>query len=424
MEAVFTIVAKNYIGLAEVLQQSVMENSNSEFFIFVADEFTENELMYFSLPKQVLIAKQVLDIGEQLWNELAFKYNLVEFCTCIKPACFEYLFKQKNFDKVIFFDPDIFVYSNLSVIFDKLDLCQIILTPHILNPQTPFKGNYADYLFLINGTFNLGFLALRNSASANKLLFWWHNRLIDYCFFDNDNGLATDQKWMNMLPAFFAPDVLHISMNKGFNVAPWNYHERRIEKQGELFIVKDRENEFKENDMLTFIHFSSYDYKAISNKNFTHKNSLDFYEDYNPVFEKYSNAILKSNFSKYIQLKYSYDTFENGFNIISLNRRFYRRSLQDGISYLNPFSISENSFYDVLLKKHLIDKSIDSADNLTNKNIKGFESKIKYVNLFFSIVKKVFGIKKYSVMIRFFKRYFSQENQAFLLDKNFGKKLQ
>ncbi len=421
---IFTIVAKNYIGLAQVLEQSVLANHPAvDFLIFVADELP---IALEGLPTNVLEAKKCLSFDEQKWYELAFKYNLVEFCTAIKPFCFQYLFAQKQVAKAIYLDPDVYVYNSLDVILDKLDQVPIILTPHITNIQTQFNGDYPDYLFLLNGTFNLGFLALKKSAAADKLINWWGSRLLDQCFFDNDRGMATDQKWMNLVPALFTSVDYHVLQEKGMNVAPWNYFERKISNQEGRLMVTNREDK---NDAkatpLVFVHFSGYDYKSFSNHQIAHKKE-DFatYADLAIVFEQYANALKSGYFDKYFSLPYSYNQFANGKQILSIQRRFYRRQLEEGIFYDNPFSTEKNSFYDKLESKKLIDHAILSADKVTNKSIQSFDKKITVVNWAFKTIKRFIGIRRYSIFIRFLKRYAKEENQVFLLDKEMGKKLQ
>jgi lipopolysaccharide biosynthesis glycosyltransferase len=161
--AVFTIVAKNYIGLAQVLEKSVQRNADADFFIFVADEFDDDKI---ELPSNAIISKTTLGIEIAQWTEMSFKYNLVEFCTAIKPYCFEFLFGQKSHDKVVYLDPDVYVFNSLNPVFSDLDKFSIVLTPHIVDMQTPFRGVYSDYLFLVNGTFNLGFIGLKHSLDA------------------------------------------------------------------------------------------------------------------------------------------------------------------------------------------------------------------------------------------------------------------
>lgn len=423
MNAIFTIVAKNYIGLAQVLEASVKAHSGSDFFIIVADDISENDVVFSRLAPNILSGRSCLGFSKDEWESMAFKYNLVEFCTAIKPACFSYLFRQKKYSHILYADPDVYFFSSPDFIFDDLNRASIVLTPHLLCMQAVFKGNYPDYLFLVNGTFNLGFIGLSRNEKVDAFLSWWHNRLINECFFDNDKGMATDQKWINLLPGFFSPGELLISRHKGLNVAPWNFHERAlVEREGSFHVgVRDEEGA---TDPLVFIHFSGFDYRGFFRDEVVHKNESSVeYPDYSNVFQQYGKALQAGDFLTYADAIYSFNQFANGIGILGFNRRIYRRMLEEGMQVKDPFSTGSGSFYQMLAKKKLLNKASVSPDKMTNKNMSGFDRKLRYVNAFFILLKKIVGITYYSILMRFFKRYFSEENQAFLLDKKLGNKL-
>lgn len=424
MNAIFTIIAKNYTGLAQVLESSIHKHTDANFFIIVADEWNSSEQVKRSLPANVLTAREILDIPAPIWEQMAFKYNLVEFCTAIKAAAFQHLF-NKGYNKILYFDPDIYVFNPLRPIFSQLDKTEIVLTPHILNAQTPFRGDYEDYLFLLNGTFNLGFIGLKRSETVDSFLSWWHHRLINHSFFDNDRGTATDQKWINLLPAILDSENYTISRHYGMNVAPWNFHERKVSVENETFYVQNRDNAQSTKEPLLFVHFSGYDYSQISSGQAAHKNDqMMEYEDMYPVFSVYATALADSNFKTYTSLQYSYNTFENGVGIMSLHRRMYRRLLEEKVEYHRPFAVEEGTYYNLLKAKGLLDYSPISADKLTNKTVKNFDAKLGYVHLLFTFIKKLVGIRRYTIIIRFFRRFFAEENQVFLVNKEAAKKLQ
>jgi hypothetical protein len=423
MNAIFTIVAKNYIGLAQVLETAVQQHSDAHFFIIVADEWKQGEKPT-TLSANVLTARECLSIDAADWASMAFKYNLVEFCTAIKPAAFQYFFSN-GYEKIIYFDPDIMVFNPLQPVFDQLNDAAITVTPHILNPQTPFKGNYADYLFLLNGTFNLGFLGLKQTSTTIAFLTWWHHRLLHHCFFDNDRGTATDQKWINLLPALFPQNEYHVSRHRGMNAAPWNFHERKVLLHDGQFLVQDREDANAAMESLLFVHFSGYDYSQIGSGQVVHKSEqMTNYDDLQPVFDAYGEKLAQSQFAQFVSLGYAYNTFDNGVGISSLQRRIFRRLLEEGKTFAQPFSTGEGSYFQLLKSKGLLDYSPVSADKMSNKTLKNFDSKLGYVHHFFRVIKKLVGVRKYSIMIRFFRRFFAEENQAFLVTKDLPKKLQ
>jgi hypothetical protein len=248
---------------------------------------------------------------------------------------------------------------------------------------------------------------------------------MNHCFFDNDNGTASDQKWINLLPALFCESNFLISRHRGMNLAPWNFHERKIEVKNGDFIVHNRDDENSENIPLLFVHFSGYDYSNIGDGVSSHKTILNkSFTDLLPLFDAYNKALSNSDFLRYSNFKYSYNFFDNGISVLSIHRRIYRRLIElENFQFYHPFSVTENSYYSILKKQGLLDKSTTSADKITNKTINNFGRKLYYVNLFFIFLKNIIGIRRYSILIRFLKRYSAEENQIFLVKNSYEMKL-
>jgi hypothetical protein len=422
MNIVFTIVAKNYIGLAKVLAKSVIDKDKSVlFYIFIADE---PDMVDLQEDKNIryIVCKDELNVPEELWNDLSFKYNLTEFCTAIKPLCFQYLSKDiASFSKLIYFDPDILVYSSLNPIYEDLENNFVVLTPHILTIQENFTGQINDQSFLGSGIFNLGFLAIKVCSESEKLINWWTNRLMDKCYIDLSNHLFTDQKWMNFVPSLFQEGV-KISNDLGRNIAPWNFFERKIVvRNNDLYVVNRISSTIE--DKLIFAHFSGFNYKNILAKEhsiirFENGN----FEDLDIIFSIYASNLEEGDIPKYLSLKYTYNYFDNGDFIIAFYRRIYRRLKEMNDIPFNPFSHKE-LFFQTLKRKKLMLNSSDSSFDKTNINaIEDFSSKIKTFNFFFKIVKSLIGIKRYILLCRFLERYFKYENQIHLFDAKLGVK--
>jgi len=420
--AIFTVITKSYIGLAKALGNSIRKhNSNIDFYIFIADEPDAN-LPEFPTDENIYInSRQSLDIDDDLWLQMAFKYNLVEFCTCIKPACFKYLFKKELYEKVIFFDPDIFVYRSLDSIFHSLDEYQVVLTPHVLSMQEKSTSDNPLYTFLKYGIYNLGFLALRKSAKTELFLTWWHERLKDECFFDDKFGLLTDQKWIIFLPGFLSASELLISRDRGLNLAPWNFFERKVEQSDGVFYVVDRLGVEQTKTPLVFVHFSSFSYRDVANGTA----SLPGYLDLGALFEPYGHGLKQADIEKYIQLKYTYKVFDNDIIISDLNRRIYRAYLEQGKNFIrekNPFVTSENSLYKRFEAKKLL--TMEKAGNSGNSSghphrnrqeVTGSSKQLKAMNLLSRTLLRFLGPQKYATVITNLGKYFTYEKQLHLL---------
>ena len=99
-----------------------------------------------------------------------------------------------------------------------LDEHDIIITPHRLAPEPRFDDRfYGDHQLYTRGVYNLGFLAVKKTEQGVAFLQWWRKMLETLCYVDDPNGLFTDQKLIDMAPAFF--DKLYICRDEGYKVA-------------------------------------------------------------------------------------------------------------------------------------------------------------------------------------------------------------
>lgn len=425
---IFTICAKNYIGLALVLEKSVMlYNNDVDFYIVVADEFdTDKEP---DIDDNVLIARSILDIEDKLWINMAFKYNLTEFCTCIKPFSIEYFFTQKGYETVCYMDPDTYMFSDFSYIHDKLSRFLVVTTPHIIIPDYPYKGDLPDRSFLFNGISNLGFGGFRNHPKIINLLRWWEDRLTYLCFGEMLWAVCTDQKWTDFFPAFLNHDEICFSNNLGLNVAPWNYFERQIVKEGDTYYVVSRTGASKRKDRLVFCHFAGYNYKEIAstgrvnNQNRMRINNLKEYPDVNPLIDEYVEYIYQHRdlFNKYLDLPYSYAVFDNGVRIDKLHRRLYNGVVTNFGHEGNPFSTQgHGSFYSLLKKRHLMPahQSQGKLDDISQMN-EDYKKKLKYIYTILRVFYKLIGYKNYVLFLQFIRRLSLYDNNTYLLGKDF-----
>ena len=389
-KSVFTIVAKNYIGLALILEKSIKKfDSDIDFYIFVADEFLTSEDLS-NIPTNVLIAKDLLGIDSAQWTDMTFKYDLTEFCTAIKPSCFKFLLNKDNYQKIIYFDPDICVFSSLTPIYSMLERFSFVLTPQITGVHLNYKGELPEWNLFANGVFNLGFLGISKSTASSKMLDWWEERLKDKCFMDRVHVYFTDQIWMNLLPGFFDNETFHVSHNLGMNLAPWNYFEREIVTKKDGFYVKTRNKDDILNlDKLIFFHAAGYSFIDFKNGVIKRKRitSLQNYPDIEPVLIEYRDAIVanKEDFDKYIKLPYSYNTYANGIPIDKFHRRLYHGLCENKFLVVNPFSVYNGSLYSELDTQKLI-KPDQDIDQYNKENIDKIDQKKKYISIFFKIL--------------------------------------
>lgn len=407
----FTICTRSYIGLAKALKKSFLEfNDGYDFFIIIAD-YAANEKD--KNDENTVDSREVIALESATYNQMAFQYNVTEFCTSIKPFAFKWAF-NKGYDLAIYLDPDILVFSEFKEVGINHSL---YLAPHILDIKPEDFGHWQEQVFTKHGVYNCGFVAIRNDKIGNSIVDWWSNKLINCAFSDIEEGMYTDQKWMDFVFSFVDIENVKIIKHLGYDVAPWNYHEREP-LMGENYQVRLRGKPSNNYD-LVFLHYSGYNYsKLISDNIIEGKYGSDMTksQDYDFLVEYYRYRLVNENASEYLSIKYGYDFFVNGVLITNFNRRMFRKYIEEGNSCDNPFEIGSGSFYEVLSKAHMISlrKSMAEIKKSISANK---EKKEKILRFVFNILYKFLGADKYYYFINKIHNMTKIEYSYFLLLK-------
>ncbi|KAL3936338.1 MAG: hypothetical protein SGARI_002600, partial [Bacillariaceae sp.] len=262
---VMTISAWNNFGFVWNLYDSIIENSPSIgcFIWFVGDisvhpdkEAAQKIRHIKSVSDRftvVTMADMEKELGERFNpTELAFKFDMVELQTTIKPFAFQYVFQKFGASSTIFLDNDIWVTSSLLPLQRELQKRSAVVTPHILSPIPEDGNKQKDKDILTAGVFNFGFVAFKNSPTAMAFLDFWSQRLTSYGFVDAENGMFYDQNWGMFIPAFFDHDDYMVIRDPRYNIAYWNLHDTGAK----LHLDEATGLPFLDNERAVFVHFS------------------------------------------------------------------------------------------------------------------------------------------------------------------------
>lgn len=371
LTAICTICSYNYLSYGINCCESFKQhNEFLDIYLLIVDK-KNNEVELLNEDNIHYIYLEDLNIESSVLKEMEFKYNIIEMNTAVKPAFVLYLMNM-GYRNVFYFDPDIMCFSSIKTIEDKLSSYDAIVTPHRITPIDNSKL-LDDSAFLNNGIYNLGFFAIRNTENGKRLLSWWSEKLKTQAFLDYSNGLATDQIWANFFPVFF--DNIYVSKNFGMNVAFWNIEERKITKKNNIFYIND--------DKLVFFHFSGFSLSENTALKWGIK--LSDYPYIDELFVLYKNSVLSKNHGGYSNIKYGFSQYKNGELILPCFRRLYAE-LKPYCSFdTDPFSVSNNSFYYLFIKK--------KGRLCLSKNI-NFDKNKKIYFIVLKIFIFLFGIKK------------------------------
>ena len=146
-----TIVSTNYLAYAKVLSASLAQYAPAcSFRVLIVDRASEacRELV-FQTGLDAVFAEE---LGLADFERLAYKYDLVELNTALKPTFLRRLL-ESEFERVIYLDPDVLVCGSIAPLLSALDDASVVLTPHSMTPV--LDGHRpSDVDCLRNGTFN------------------------------------------------------------------------------------------------------------------------------------------------------------------------------------------------------------------------------------------------------------------------------
>jgi glycosyltransferase involved in cell wall biosynthesis/lipopolysaccharide biosynthesis glycosyltransferase len=324
--AACTIISKNYLAHARVLAESFHAvHPDVPFFVLLVDRNDGS----ISPTREVfeVIELEELDVPDLL--RLCFQYSVIELNTAVKPYLLAHLMEHREIDRLIYFDPDILVVDRLSEAWDLLDKHSIVLTPHLTEPVEDDGKKPSEIDILLSGTYNLGFLGLARSEATRRLLTWWQERLYDRCVVAHDEGLFTDQRWMDLVPGFF--DDAYVLREPGYNVAYWNLHSRRVSAERDRVRVNGKP--------AVFFHFSGLDPHApLGISRHQNRFRLDELGDLAQIFDRYRKLLFAAGYEALKGQSYAFATFDNGVAIPDIARSLYRRLGSDALRFGDPFA--------------------------------------------------------------------------------------
>lgn len=286
MTLAFTLCSVNYLAQAHTLGDSLKKhNPHIQFIIGLVDKLDTKDIDNSKLPDYPLLELDKIQIADL--TGMCERYDITELNTAVKPYYMDYFLRNNpEATNIIYFDPDIIVFDELTHLEENLEKYDIIVTPHTTTPYNDDKWQNEEDI-VNTGIFNFGFVAMRRSESARKMVDWWCQKLEKECLIDLCNGLFVDQHWADFFPVYF--DNVLINKHLGYNVAYWNLHERQCtEKAGKWFI--------NNTTPLQFFHYSGY-LIAKQQEVSKYQNRINFEErpDIVPLFELYRNELLKNN---------------------------------------------------------------------------------------------------------------------------------
>ncbi|HRG63805.1 MAG TPA: hypothetical protein PLP75_12415 [Burkholderiales bacterium] len=270
-----TLFDSNFLLYGLALYESLQKNCKN-FHLYI---FAFNDECYDTLTKLNLANVTVIPLAEfedpQL---LAIKPSRTrgEYCWTCSSSTILYCLKRYNLSACTYLDADLYFYNDPSVLIDEMKDNDVLITEHRYTPQYDQSTT--------SGVYCVQFMTFKNTENGLRVLNWWRNACIEWCYNRFEDGKFGDQKYLDDWTRRFSG--VHVLEHLGGGVAPWNLQQYKLLSGHKLADTKTSKH-FN----LIFFHF--HDVKIINNV-IHHTNLLSYDKNFcffNKIYIPYIKTI-------------------------------------------------------------------------------------------------------------------------------------
>ncbi|MFA6970099.1 MAG: glycosyltransferase family 2 protein [Gallionella sp.] len=181
------------------------------------DELAEQNLQRLALPHVSLIPLREAEDARLLAVKPTRSRG--EYCWTLTPFTPQFVFdRDTQVDRVTYLDADLFFFAPPKLLLDEFDRSgkHVLITDHAYDPRYERSGRAKR-----GGRFCVQFMTFRRTPEGEKVMHWWQDRCLEWCYARVEDGKFGDQKYLDQWPEIFEPEV-HILLQKEKTLAPWN----------------------------------------------------------------------------------------------------------------------------------------------------------------------------------------------------------
>jgi hypothetical protein len=225
VEHFVTLFDSNFLPMGIALHDSLMIHGQPfHLWILCMDELVETQLKRISLPNVTLLPLR--EVETRKLHDVKPGRSRVEYCWTVTPFTFQAVFdRDKRIERVTYLDSDLFFFASPHILLRELEESgkHVLITEHAYAPEYSRAS-------MVNGRFCVQFLTFSRTAQAAKVMRWWQERCLEWCFARNEDGKYGDQKYLDSWPELFGNEVAIVQQTEK-TLAPWNvnYMENKLQ---------------------------------------------------------------------------------------------------------------------------------------------------------------------------------------------------
>ena len=237
-----TLFNSNYLSRGLVMYESLLKYCDDfHLYIFAFDKDSFNYLK--SKNQKNLTVVSLKEFEDDKLLRVKANRTLGEYCWTCTSSTILFCLQKFNLSNCTDIDSDLVFFSNPKVLIDEMGDKSVLITEH------RYTREYDQSIE--SGKYCVQFVTFINNENGLKVLNWWRNACIDWCYNRVEEGKFGDQKYLDDWTTRF--EGVHELKHLGGGIAPWNVQQYNIIKlDGKYF---GKEISTKKKFEIVFFHF-------------------------------------------------------------------------------------------------------------------------------------------------------------------------
>ncbi len=212
-----TLFNSFYLTRGIAMYQSLLNTCDDfHLYVFAFDDKTKHYLDTQQLKNVTVISLKEFEDEDLL--RVKPTRTAGEYCWTSTSSTILYCITHFNLSHCTYIDADLIFYSNPKVLYDELGDDSVLITSH---RYTPEYDNSIE-----SGKYCVQFVTFKNDTNGMRVLNWWRNACIEWCYNRVEDGKFGDQKYLDDWQTRFqgVKEMQHL----GGGIAPWNVQQYTI----------------------------------------------------------------------------------------------------------------------------------------------------------------------------------------------------
>ena len=210
-------------------------------YVFAFDDVLAEALKKMALPNMTVVMLKEFEDEDLL--RVKPTRTAGEYCWTCSSSTIYYCLTHYGIDHCTYIDADLYFYSNPQVLIDEMGDDDVLITSHRYSDQYKTEEKAGKYC--------VQFMTFKNTERGMKVLKWWREACLNWCYNRYEDGKFGDQKYLDDWTTRF--EGVHELEHLGGGVAPWNMQQYTFVKQGDKYI--GTETATGEKFELVFFHY-------------------------------------------------------------------------------------------------------------------------------------------------------------------------